>query len=200
VLQQIDASLEAFLRAVVPLPKRDVEVAFDAPDRDWGTGITKPTINLYLWDVRRNLDEREAGMTLADEDGRRVRRRPDPRVDCRYLVTAWTSETRDEHALLGRVLATVLQHGELPGEHLQGTYAEVRPLPRLSIGTADERDQSDFWSALGGQLKPGLDLTVTATVAAAIVTEVGPPVETREVTVAAMQDAATDEAEGSADH
>jgi hypothetical protein len=189
VLQQIDASLEAFLRAVVPLPKRDVEVAFDAPDRDWGTGITKPTINLYLWDVRRNLDEREAGMTLADEDGRRVRRRPDPRVDCRYLVTAWTTETRDEHALLGRVLTAVLQHGELPGEHLHGAYAEVRPLPRLSIGTADERDQSDFWSALGGQLKPGLDLTVTATVDAAIVTEVGPPVETREVTVATKQDA-----------
>ena len=30
--------------------------------------------------------------------------RPLPRIECRFLVTAWTSDVGDEHSLLGRVL------------------------------------------------------------------------------------------------
>lgn len=181
MLQLLDGSIEAFLRREVPLATRDVDIAFDAPDRDWGAGVTKPTINLYLWDVRRNLNQREVGWMLVEEEGERVRRSPDPRIDCRYLVTAWTSETRDEHALLGTVLGTLLRHPELPGEDLKGALAEVRPLPTLSLGPHDGRDESDFWSALGGQLKPGLDLAVTATVDEGLARAAGPPVHTRDV-------------------
>lgn len=101
MLHLLDETLAAFLRAEVPLPEREVDVAFEAPDRDWGAAVTRPTVNLYLWDVRRNSDEREAGMELVkDGNGHKHRRPPLPRIDCRYLVTAWTNELRDEHALL----------------------------------------------------------------------------------------------------
>ena len=40
-------------------------------------------------------------MEFVEEEGGRRWRPPQPRVDCRYLVTAWTSEVRDEHRLLG---------------------------------------------------------------------------------------------------
>ena len=183
MLQLLDDTVEAFLRAAVPLPARDIDIAFEAPDRDWGAGVSKPTINLFLWDVRRNVDERDAGMALVEENGQRVRRPPHPRVDCRYLVTAWTMETRDEHALLGAVLTVLLRHRAIPAEHLQGAYASVRPIPALSVGAADGNDQSDFWSALGGQLKPGLDVLVTATVGEAIAVPAGPPVESYDVAV-----------------
>jgi hypothetical protein len=176
MLNLLDDSLEAFLRAEVPLAPSDVDVSFDAPHKEWGAAVTKPTVNIFLWDVRRNLDEREAGWTIAEEDGRRVRARQKPRIDFRYLVTAWTAEVRDEHALLGSVLATLLEHGELPAEHLQGSYAPVRPLPSLDVAPPDARDQPEFWEALGGQLKPGLDMVVTATIDAAQLAETGPPV------------------------
>lgn len=176
MLNLLDDSLEAFLRAEVPLAPSDVDVSFDAPDRDWGAAVTKPTVNLFLWDVRRNLDEREAGWTVAEAEGKRVRARQKPRVDFRYIVTAWTSDVRDEHALLGSVLATLLEHGELPEQHLQGSYAPVRPLPSLDVAPPDGRDQAEFWEALGGQLKPGLDMVVTATIDAAQLAEAGPPV------------------------
>lgn len=89
MLHLLDESLEAFLRATVPLPKREVDVVFAAPDRDWAARVSRPTVNLYLWDVRRNLDERDGGMeTVFGDDGRPLRRPPLPRVDCRYLVTA----------------------------------------------------------------------------------------------------------------
>src|ERR1700742_1961472 len=105
MLNLLDDSLAEFLRAAVPLPRREVDVSFDAPDKDWAARVARPTINLYLWDVRRNLGERDLGVETLYEDGRTLRRSPLPRVDCRYLVTAWTSDVRDEHSLLGNTLA-----------------------------------------------------------------------------------------------
>jgi hypothetical protein len=193
MLHLLDESLETFLRAAVPLPQRSVDVMFDAPDGDWAAGVSRPTVNLYLWDVRPNLAERQWGEELVPlDDGRRVRREPLPRVDCRYLVTAWTTEVRDEHSLLGSVLAALLLHPHIAAEHLKGPFATVRPLPAVHLRSGDGTENSDFWSALGGQLKPGLDLVVTATVDAAAMIEAGPPV--LEVDVTARRFAAASEA------
>ncbi|CAM3910804.1 DUF4255 domain-containing protein [Kibdelosporangium persicum] len=177
MLNLLDESLEEFLRAVVPLPKREIDISFDAPDKDWSARVSRPTINLYLWDVRRNVTEREYGLeTVHDENGRPHRRPPLPRVDCRYLVTAWTSDMRDEHSLLGATLTALLMHTEIEAEYLQAPYDAVTPVPSVTIASGGERDNSDFWSALGGQLKPGLDVTVTATVDSALLVAAGPPV------------------------
>jgi hypothetical protein len=185
MLHLLDETLEAFLRAVVPLPARQVDVAFEAPDSDWGAAVTKPTVNLFLWDVRVNTAERHAGMELV-EDEQHVRqwRPPKPRVDCRYLVTAWTTEVQDEHRLLGAVLTALLGHREIGEDHLQGAYAGVRPLPTLTAAMPDGDEGPDLWTALGGQLKPGLDLKVTATVDLDLMREAGPPVERYELGVA----------------
>jgi hypothetical protein len=179
MLHLLDETLEAFLRAEVPLPARDVDVAFDAPDGEWSAALSsRPTVDLYLWDIRPNLSERDFGeVIIEEEDGRRYRRDPLPRVDCRYLITAWTSEVRDEHSLLGDVLSALLLHPVIGPEHLQGQFAAVRPLPSLRLRSGDGSENSDFWSALGGQLKPGLDLVVTVTMDAALRAAAGPPTE-----------------------
>jgi len=178
MLNLLDESFEEFLRVTVPLSRREIDVAFSAPDKDWSARISRPTINLYLWDVRRNTSEREAGIeTVFDADGRRHRRAPLPRVDCRYLVTAWAADVRDEHALLGDILAALVLHEQITPEYLQGAYRDVAPVPAIELGAGDGRDNSDFWSAIGGQLKPGLDVKVTATVDSSILVPAGKPVE-----------------------
>lgn len=178
MLHLLDESLERFLRAAVPLPKREIDISFEAPDSDWSARVSRPTVNLYLWDIRRNLDQRDGGVEIVyDESGRAQRRPPLPRVDCRYLVTAWTSEVRDEHSLLGVTLGALLLNPVIEPRYLAGPYAGVVPVPTLEIAASDGRDNSDFWSALGGQLKPGLDLIVTATVDSALLVEAGPPVD-----------------------
>ena len=186
MLHLLDETLETFLRTTVPLPARDVDVVFEAPDGEWSAALSsKPTVDLYLWDIRPNLAERDFGEMIIEEvDGRRFRRDPLPRIDCRYLVTAWTSEVRDEHSLLGDVLAALLLHPVIEPEHLQGVFASVRPLPSLRLRSGDGSENSDFWSALGGQLKPGLDLVVTVTLDAALRAAAGPPTET--ITVQAV--------------
>jgi Pvc16 N-terminal domain len=180
MLHLLDESLEAFLRATVPLPAREIDVAFDAPDKEWAARVSRPTINLYLWDVRRNVSTRFFDAeTPGDGNGRTQRRAPLSRVDCRYLVTAWTSDVRDEHSLLGITLTALLRHTELERQYLQGAYRDVVRVPLIEVGADDGRDNPGFWSALGGQLKPGLDLTVTATVDSAPLTSAGPPTDPR---------------------
>ena len=62
MLHLLDETLEAFLRAEVPLPARQIDVSFSAPDSEWGAAVTKPTVNLFLWDVKRNTAFRTAGI------------------------------------------------------------------------------------------------------------------------------------------
>ena len=84
---------------------------------------------------------------------------------------------QDEHSLLGHTLAALLLHNTIEERYLQGSFAQVRPIPTIEVAAGDGRDNSDFWSALGGQLKPGLDVVVTATVDAATLVAAGPPVD-----------------------
>jgi hypothetical protein len=181
MLHLLDETLEAFLRAEVPLPARQVDVSFDAPDSEWGAAVTKPTVNLFLWNIQQNTEEREAGMEFVEEEGVRMWRPPKPRVDCRYLLTAWTTEVQDEHRLLGAVLTALLGKHEIAEEHLQGAYAGVRPVPTIAAAEPGVDGTPDLWQALGGKLKPGLDLKVTATVDAKVFHEAGPPVERYEI-------------------
>ena len=78
VLDLIDATLEAFFRATVPLSAQDVDVSFEPPDRDWSAKLTRPTVNLFLWDIRRSSERARAGIEEIERDGQLVRRRAAP--------------------------------------------------------------------------------------------------------------------------
>jgi Pvc16 N-terminal domain len=118
-------------------------------------------------------------------------------VDCRYLVTAWTSEIRDEHSLLGATLAALLCHDEVSADYLRGPFATVTPRPSIAVA-ANGGDNSDFWSALGGQLKPGLDMVVTATIDTSVFAPTGPDVERYLIRTAAEKTATGKAATGKA--
>jgi Pvc16 N-terminal domain len=186
MLHHLDDSLEAYLRALVPLPSGDVDVSFDTPDREWGSGVTRPTINLFLWDVRRSARRAVSGLEQVEVEGRVHRRQPAPRVEFRYLVTAWASDNRDQHQLLGAVLRTIVARPEIAAEHLRGDLVDLDPLPvvELAASAPGGSSQGDLWSALDGQLKAGLDLLVTMAVDTGRATEGGPPVEELEVATA----------------
>ena len=63
-----------------------------------------------------------------------------------------------------------------------------RPLPTLRLRSGDGSENSDFWSALGGQLKPGLDVVVTVTLDAALRAPAGPLTETVSVRAVSKPD------------
>ena len=176
MLHFLDDAIEAYLRGEVPLRGNDVDVVFARPDRDWGAAVTRPTINLFLWDVRRNSGAQESGMKWREINGQRVRHAPQPRVDCRYMVTAWAGDPRDEHQLLGAVLAALLRFSEMPAQYLPSPLDQIRPLPTLNVPRFDGSHNADFWTAVSGEMRPAVDLVVSATFDAAVIAEAGPPV------------------------
>ncbi len=161
MIQLVDRAVEQFLRQAVPLPENSVDVSFDAPDRTWGAAITRPTVNVFLWEVTRNPSFGQAGMLQRRGPDGRVERRPaNPVVDLHYLITAWASEQRDEHQLLGSILACVLAHSVLPTSALPEQLAETSWIT-MSLATHEKRAPGEFWSALDGRLKPGLELELS---------------------------------------
>ncbi|HAA02883.1 MAG TPA: DUF4255 domain-containing protein, partial [Syntrophobacteraceae bacterium] len=146
-----------------------VEVSFEQPKREnagkWGP---RPTINLFLYDVRENRDLRSNEWIVERQgDGTATKRRPPVRVECSYLVTAWASDASitpalDEHRLLGEVMMVLLRHATIPLGLLQGSLkGQEPPLPAITLQPGRLQSMGEFWQALGGKPKAALNYTVT---------------------------------------
>jgi Pvc16 N-terminal domain len=157
-----------------------VEVSFEAPTNDWAARQSGPALNFYLYDIREDLSRRHLGpIEGRDENGQVVvRRHPHRRYKLSYLSTAWTQRPEDEHRLLSAVLGAFIQDDVLPDEFLQGSLTHGRDpvLVTIALPPPQDRSLSDVWSALGGELKPSLDLVITAPFDPQRFFEVGPPV------------------------
>lgn len=179
MLHLIDVALEGWLRATVPLSAQDVDVSFEAPDKEWSAKLTRPTVNVFLWDVRRSSRREQSGLEEIERDGRLVRRAALPRLELRYVVSAWTTDHGDERALLGGLLRSILAHPELPATYVPEGLADLPPMRVLLARTGD--DQPDFGTTLDGQLRPGLGMTVVAAMDTGEFTPAGPPVDAVEL-------------------
>jgi hypothetical protein len=79
-------------------------------------------------------------------------------------VTAWTQRPEDEHRLLSALLSCFLRHDAMPEDLLTGPLADLGlPVPiTVSLPPPEDRSFADVWSALGGELKPSLDVVISA--------------------------------------
>lgn len=174
MLELVDASLESYFRASVPLSATDVDVSFDAPDREWSAKLTRATVNAFLWDIRRSADHSQAGISTEIRNGTRVHQPALPVVELRYVVTAWTRDLGDERELLSGLTRSLLATTEIPREFLPDGYSRI-PEPRLTMARAGE-DHMDVFKALEGKVKPGLNLVVTTDFETGVAFPAGPPV------------------------
>jgi hypothetical protein len=179
VIYEIDEALRALIRQDA-LPGSDVEVVFDAPTKDWAARRNTPTVDVYLYDIREDLRRRERGMINDyDSSGRVVDRHLPPRYfKLSYLITAWTQRPEDEHRLLSATLACFLRHDAIPAELLEGPLAELALPVAITIGLPPPEDRgfADVWSALGGELKPSLDVVIAVPMDTGQRRPAGPPV------------------------
>lgn len=179
MIAAVDDSLRTLVRQDV-LNGTDIEISFEAPTKDWSARRNTPTLNLYLYDIREDTERRVVQYEeTRDEQGFVVSRAMPPRkFKLSYLVTAWTQRPEDEHRLLSAVLSCFVRFDALPRDVLTGGLDE-QPEPvrcTIALPLPPERALSEVWSALGGELKPSLDLVVTTPFVTARYQEVGPPV------------------------
>jgi Pvc16 N-terminal domain/Carboxypeptidase regulatory-like domain len=171
VFQDLDATLQAMLGdAGAPNDLRAADVSFVTPDKDFKP--TQPTINLYLHDITENRALRDGARVMEHPATTWVSRLPSMRVDCTYLVTAWSADTAGvkvaaEHRLLGLALAWFARFPELPAQFLQGTLKtppQAYPIVSIVAQAREGQESGQFWSALGTPPRPGFSVTVTVSV------------------------------------
>jgi hypothetical protein len=201
VIHDVDQLLERIVKKEA-LNGSSVELVFDAPTKDWVAKRSGPCVNLYLYDIREDLQRRvPTWEDVRGNDGMvSGRLQPPRRFRLAYLVTAWTQRPEDEHRLLSSLLVCMLRNSMLkPGE--LGGDLDATDLPvYIDVGQPEsqERSLADIWTALGGELKPSLDVVVTAPVAIGKVTPFGPPVTAGPTIGMASTNGAVESANGSA--
>ena len=167
MLHELDQTLATLLKR--ELPGRDqITVSFAAPDDQFS--VKPPAVDLFLYDVRENLELRSNDEVVERQtDWTAIRYRPPVRVDASYLITAWpgggagqTDSSEDEHMLLSAVMRVLLRFPKLPRELLQGSLARQDwPLPVTTLQPGRLQSLGEFWQALGGKPKAALNYTVT---------------------------------------
>ena len=178
VIHDVDESLRALVRRDA-LSGTDVDVVFDAPTKDWSSRRNAPAVDMYLYDLREDLRRRQSGIADVHVNGRVTARVQPPRwFKLSYLVTAWTQRPEDEHRILAALLRCFLMSDRLPPELLVGSLAGLpESVPfTCALPPPEDRALSDVWSALGGELKPSLDLVVYAPFDISREITIGPPV------------------------
>lgn len=178
VLFDVGESIEEMLRRRCAIPT-DVEIVFEAPTKEWASRRSTPAVDVFLYDIRENLDRRQNLLEYSRDDGIAVGRIPPTRwFGCSYLITAWTQRAEDEHRLLGGIIEGLLTTHAIPRDCLRGPLAAIERELFMTLGRplGSERSISDIWSALGGELKPSLDLVVAVPFEPLEVFPVGPPV------------------------
>lgn len=153
MLARIDESLESFLRAVAPLSAVDIDVSFETPDEEWAAKLTRPTVNLYLWDIRRSNSRSVTGLEEFERNGVSMRRMALPRVEMHYFISVWTSEHDDERALLTALMLPLLATNEIPTSFMHESLTSL-PNPLLQLASANDTEvfTIDFRMKLGLQL------------------------------------------------
>lgn len=184
----------------------EAQIRFQPPDADWRTYVSNLTVggnpanalNVYLVDLRENRRLRSNERTRSVENGF-VSEEPAPaRMDCHYLISAWSpatvspliEPTLDEHALLYQASAVLFQQAPFnPSRVYPAGSAALNAwpapfrnhdLPATVLPVEGFNKLAEFWSGMGqGALwKPAIYLVVTLPVAL-LVEIAGPMVTTR---------------------
>ncbi|MGO9272716.1 MAG: DUF4255 domain-containing protein [Terriglobia bacterium] len=178
MIDDLDRTVEELLRReLAPALVEQVGISFAAPDSEFPpSSVTLPAIDLFLYDIRENTELRNTQWIVERQLERlgngaviekATKRRPPARVDCSYLITAWSSESSttralDEHRPLSEVMKVLLRHPVLPEVLLQGSLkGQEPPLPSSTLQPGRLQSVGEFWQALGGKPKAALNYTVT---------------------------------------
>ncbi|MGD8466245.1 MAG: Pvc16 family protein [Anaerolineae bacterium] len=183
MFHELDEVLRQLLIREMPIENGEVDLTFEQPTREWAARLSRPTLNLFLHDIRENLKLRHSQQWMVEQntDGTATQRRVPVRVDLHYMVTAWANEPDDEHNLLARALMALFRQPHLPEELLpESLQGQPRPIP-LQVAQDDElRNPADVWNALDNEIRPSIVLTLTVSLDP-YQPQVTPLVRTREV-------------------
>lgn len=160
MIDELDRSLEAWLRAAVPLPPGVAEIGFDPPERDWEARRSTPLLDLFLYSLSPSQDRAATGSRVIEHNGGLARERVVPVVEARYLISVWGGGSGVEHDLLGRVMNLLAASRSIPPEYLGDGLRAARPSPSLSLAPDEATSATQLWAALSVPPRPAVQLRI----------------------------------------
>lgn len=164
MLADLDETLRQLLITEMPIKNGEIDISFDQPKREWSARISRPTINLFLYDVRENVILRQHGWERIPGNGDNIARmkRTPFRIDAHYMLTTWAAEPDDEHRLLTRTLMTLFRYAVLPEDRLVGTLQNPPFEIQTRLASHDKlTNPAEVWSSLDNEMRPSISYLVT---------------------------------------
>jgi hypothetical protein len=166
MIQDLDETLRQILVKQGKLNSGNIDIAFDQPTGEWTATLSRPTINLYLYDIRENTELRAATTYQVERNTNNGKARKvymPKRVDLSYLITVWARNPEDEHQLLWRVLHTLSQYPIIKAETGVGVVQDqLFDMPmKVALPSDAVRNMPDLWGVMENQLKPSLNVVIT---------------------------------------
>lgn len=172
MIADLDETIRQLLIAEMPIKNSEIDVSFHQPKREWSTRLTKPTVNLFLYDLRENPTLRQhqwerlhpEALQPGNNGGNnqaRLKRSP-MRVDCFYMLTTWAAEPEDEHRLMTRSLMTLFRYPILPNDRLVGSMKDPLFDIQARLALHDRlTNPAEVWSALDNEMRPSVPYVIT---------------------------------------
>lgn len=175
------------VEALRPAARRSVldrQVRFQPPDEDWRTyvqNLQHNALNVYLFDLRENRKLRSNARERQPQNGL-ITETPAPRrVDCHYLITAWSpanvaqqvEPTLDEQVLLYDAIGVLMNNDPLNPSRIYpqnstplNNVPEIirnADLPTTILPSEGFPKLAEFWGTMGAgnRWKPAVYLIVT---------------------------------------
>lgn len=169
MIADLDETVRQLLIAEIPVRNGEVEVSFNQPKREWSSKLSRPTVNLFLYDLRENATLRQNAWeklpSRPDADGLAFLKRSPVRVDCAYILTTWATDPDDEHRLLSRCLSALFKFPVLPESRLLGELQhQPYEIPARLAAHDHLTNPAEVWSALDNEMRPSISYIITLAV------------------------------------
>ena len=166
MLNELDETLRTLLVQELPRVTERIEadgfdISFDVPNREFRSRLTRPTLSLYLYNIQENRELRGRTWNVIRQNGSVTTKRPPVRLDCDYMVTAWSNEVEDEHRLLTGATRVLFRNPVLPEDVLQGSLLDGIEITTEVAQPESFKDVVDIWSVLDNDLHPSVRVKVT---------------------------------------
>lgn len=166
MIADLDETLRQLLKDELPIKNSEIEISFEQPKRENSVRWTKPTINLFLYDLRENNILRQHQWERVPKGNGRDQlahlKRSPLRVDCIYILTAWAADPGDEHRLLTRTVLSLFRYPTLPEDRLVGSLRQPLFDIQARLARHDKlTNPAEIWGALDNEIRPSISYTVT---------------------------------------
>jgi len=189
MINELEEFLKQLLIRELPIKNGEVSIEFDQPKREWSSRLSRPTINVFLYDLRENNILRQPEWNVDRGRETATKRRSAARIDLNYMITAWASEAEDEHRLLARTLMALLRNPLIAVEDLpENLRGQPVPIPLTIASHEALQNVADIWGVLDNEIRPAVALTMTVALNP-YQPVTGPAVRTRELRFGTALDA-----------